>query len=351
LNNALAPILMGLQLLQKERQDDETQRMLAVMESNTHRGADMVKQVLLFARGRDGEKEPLALGSLLHEMERIVRQTFPKSINVAALAPADLWPVLGNATQLHQVLLNLCVNARDAMPGGGELTLAADNVELTPAEAKLIPQGAPGRYVMLLVSDTGSGISPEVLPRIFEPFFTTKPVGEGTGLGLSTSARILSQHGGFLNVRSEPDQGTTFELYLPCATIAPTPATQRPPSAEIPHGHGETLLLVDDEQAIREMISSTLTEHGYRILTAANGAEALLCLENSADTVRLVLLDHDMPVMNGRETLTALHARWPQLRVLLMSGEMESQEFSRTATLSKPFQLQQLLQAVGEQLG
>ena len=350
LNNALAPILMGLQLLQKERQDDETQRMLAVMESNTHRGADMVKQVLLFARGQDGEREPLALGSLVREMERIVRQTFPKSINVAALVPADLWPVLGNATQLHQVLLNLCVNARDAMPRGGELTLAADNVELTSAEAQLIPQGAPGCFVMLLVADTGSGIPPEILPRIFEPFFTTKPVGEGTGLGLSTSARIISQHGGFLNVKSEPGQGTTFELYLPCATIAPTPTKQVTSAVAPPRGNGETILVVDDERAIREMIASTLTEQGYRALTAANGAEALVQLSNAAETVHLILLDHDMPVMNGRETLTAVRSRWPQLPVLLMSGEMESAKIPHTANLSKPFQLQQLLQAVNEQL-
>ncbi len=350
LNNALSPILMGLQLLQKEREDDETRRMLAVMEDNTHRGADMVKQVLLFARGQDGEREPLALGSLLREMERIVRQTFPKSINVAALVPADLWPVLGNATQLHQVLLNLCVNARDAMPHGGELTLAADNVELTRAETQLIPQGAPGRYVMLLVADTGSGIAPEVLPRIFEPFFTTKPVGEGTGLGLSTSARIVNQHGGFLNVKSEPGRGTTFELYLPCATIALTPAMPLADSVAPPRGNGETILVVDDERAIREMIAGTLSEQGYHALTAANGAEALVQLGHAAETVRLILLDHDMPVMNGRETLTAIRARWPQLPVLLMSGEVESKEILRTTTLSKPFQLQQLLQAVNEQL-
>ena len=173
LNNALSPILMGLQLLQKQRSDEETRRMLSVMEENTHRGADMVRQVLLFSRGRDGEKEPLSLGSLVREMERIVRQTFPKSINVAALVPADLWPVLGNATQLHQVLLNLCVNARDAMPHGGELTMAVDNVEVAVDETRQIPNGMPGRFVMLLVSDTGGGIPPEVLPRIFEHFFTT----------------------------------------------------------------------------------------------------------------------------------------------------------------------------------
>jgi len=217
LNNALAPVLMGLQLLQKQPADEETRRMLSVMEANTHRGADMVRQVLTFSRGRDHDREPLSLGNLVREMEHTVRQTFPKSIKVAALVPPDLWPVMGNATQLHQVLLNLCVNARDAMPAGGELTLATDNAELTAEEVAQFPNGVPGRYVMLIISDTGSGIPPEVLPRIFEPFFTTKPAGQGTGLGLSTLVRIVNQHCGYLNVRSELGRGTTFEVYLPCA--------------------------------------------------------------------------------------------------------------------------------------
>ena len=356
LNNALSPILIGLQLLQKERQNDDTQRMLGVMETNTHRGADMVKQLLLFSRGRDSEKEPLSVSNLVREMERIVRQIFPKSINVAALVPADLWPVFGNATQLHQVLLNLCVNARDAMLVGGELTLAADNVDLSVAEAEQIPNGKSGRFVMLLVSDTGTGIPAEILPRIFEPFFTTKPVGQGTGLGLSTTVRIVNQHGGFLNVKSEPGHGTSFEIYLPCATIEPTPETKRESDIPTSRGHGELILLVDDEQAVREMVSLILTEYGYRVLTAANGAEAIATFDEHADAIQLILLDTEMPVMGGAATLAAIRSRAAKVSVVTMSGEpvfdgvMSAKEYPAVETLRKPFQLKELLETVAKNL-
>jgi CheY-like chemotaxis protein len=342
---------MGVQLLQKQHPDDETCRMLSVMEQNTHRGADMVRQVLLFARGRERDKEPLSLGSLVREMEHIVRQTFPKSINVAALVPADLWPVIGNATQLHQVLLNLCVNARDAMPSGGELTLAADNVELGADEARQIPNGAPGRFVMLIVSDTGSGIAPEILPRIFEPFFTTKPVGQGTGLGLSTMARIVSQHGGFVNVKSEPGRGATFEIYLPCATSAPTADTTRIYPADLPRNTRELILVVDDERAVREMISLGLTTQGYRVLTAANGADAIALFERQAKEVRLVLLDTDMPVLDGKATIPLLRACTPTVPIVLMSGEVDTNSSTDALPqLVKPFQLDELLRTVATQL-
>ncbi len=351
LNNALSPILMGLQLLQKQHPDPETRRMLTVMEENTHRGADMVRQVLLFTRGRNGEKEPLALGVLLRELERTVQQTFPKSINVAALAPADLWPVLGNSTQLHQVLLNLCVNARDAMPKGGELTLAADNVELDAGEAGQIPGGRPGRFVMLIVSDTGTGIAPEILPRIFEPFFTTKAVGQGTGLGLSTTARIIQQHSGFLNVRSEPGSGASFEVYLPAASLAPRLEMKPVAPVASSHGQGELILVVDDELSVREMISLGLTTQGYRVITAADGAEGLARFESQAAEVRLILMDTDMPVLDGESAVKLLRTLAPVIPIILMSGELDSHpEDGAAVKLVKPFQLEDLLHAVAQGL-
>jgi len=346
LNNAFAPILMGLQLLQRQRQDEETQRMLSVMEQNTHRGAEMVRQVLLFSRGSDSQRQSLLLGRLIREMEQMVRQTFPRAINVAALLPADLWAVLGNATQLHQVLLNLCVNARDAMPQGGELTLAADNVSLSAEEAREIPHGKSGDYVMLLVSDTGNGIPSEILPRIFEPFFTTKPPDRGTGLGLSTVARIVQQHEGFLNVKSDVGQGTTFEIYLPRAVAVPVPENKPSPVAEFRRGNGELILVADDEQAVLEMVSVTLGEQGYRVMTASNGAEAIAKLETNGDSVRLVLLDTDMPVMNGPQTVSLLQARAPNLPIVLMSGKFDSPQGKESSTLAKPFQLHELLAVV-----
>jgi PAS domain S-box-containing protein len=351
LNNSLSPVLMGLQLLQQLRADEETRRMLAVMEENTHRSADMVRQMLLFSRGRDSEKEQLSLGGLLRDMERIVSQTFPKHINVATLAPADLWPVTGNFTQLHQVLLNLCVNARDAMTQGGELTLAADNVNLEAAEAAQIPNARPGRFVMLLVADTGEGIATEILPRIFEPFFTTKPVGQGTGLGLSTTARIIAQHSGFINVRSEIGQGTNFEIYLPAAAMV-SASDRRKVSPDVwPQGNGELVLVVDDEQSVREMITLALTSQGYRVASAANGADAIALVEQRSADLKLVLLDDDMPVMTGRSALPIIRAQFPALNIVLMSGEADAPpENAGVKKLCKPFPVEELLKMVAESI-
>jgi CheY-like chemotaxis protein len=352
LNNALAPILMGVQLIRSKVSDPELRQMLSVMETNTHRSADMVRQVLTFARGRDGERELLDLARLVREMENILRQTLPRSIGVQALVPSDLWPVLGNATQLHQALLNLCVNARDAMPRGGKITLAADNVELGAQEAGEIPQGRSGPFVMLLVSDTGTGIPPEVLPKIFDAFFTTKGPGKGTGLGLSTIMRIVRNHSGFISVKTEVGQGSTFEIYLPRAEKAP--AAQPPVEVAAKPGHGELLLLVDDDHSVREMVGPALTEQGYRILTAANGAEALALAGQCAGEIRLVITDVAMPIMDGFELMEKLHSRMPRLPVVVMSGTLEPGQdrlpVFAAGFLAKPFRLEQLLGVIAESL-
>ena len=248
LNNALAPILMGTQLLRRDARDDNAKRILSLMESSTRRGADMVRQVLLFARGKQGDFERLDLRPLVKEAEKLARDTFPQNITLSAQVADDLWAVRGNATQLHQVLLNLCVNARDAMPQGGSLSLAADNVDLTETGALAIPDARPGPFVVLMVSDTGAGIPAEVQPKIFEPFFTTKPEGKGTGLGLSTTARIVRAHGGFIAVQSAHGEGTTFEIYLPCFADAAAEAAGDA-SAAPPRGHGQLILVADDDEA------------------------------------------------------------------------------------------------------
>jgi PAS domain S-box-containing protein len=355
LNNALAPILMGIQLIRKRVSEPEVGQMLEVMETNTHRGADMVRQVLTFARGRDGERESLDMGRLICEMENILRQTMPKSISVQALVPRDLWPVVGNATQLHQALLNLCVNARDAMPEGGELTLAADNVELSAPEANDIPGAKPGAYVMVMVSDTGTGIPPEVLPHVFEAFFTTKAPGKGTGLGLSTIVRIVRNHGGFVGVKSEVGVGTSFDVYLPRAEPAPTltqPSVEKVPVAQ--PGRNELILFIDDDRSVREMVAPALTEQGYRVLTAANGAEGLGLLGLHAGEVRLVLTDVAMPVMDGLEMMQKLRTHQPELPVVFMSGTLDVGQTplppGAAGFLSKPFRLEQLLAVITEAL-
>jgi PAS domain S-box-containing protein len=347
LNNALAPILMGVQLLRRQAGDEESRRWLAMIESSTHRGADMVRQVLLFARGRGGEFQRLELGVLVKELEQMVRETFPKNITVETFLPGDLWPVRGNPTQLHQVLLNLCVNARDAMPEGGKLSFVADNVELAAAEAAAIPDGQPGEFVSLLVSDTGTGIPPEVRAKIFEPFFTTKGEGRGTGIGLSTVMRIVKSHGGFLHVESEPGQGTTFEVFLPRAVeTAPTEiaaATVGPA-----RGQGELILVADDEQAICELLTAELTSCGYRVLAASNGEEAVQLFQKHAGEVRLLITDCAMPVMDGPQAIRTLREKRPELPVILASGEggADADKVGDVVLVNKPFTLEEILSAV-----
>jgi two-component system cell cycle sensor histidine kinase/response regulator CckA len=350
LNNALSPILMGVQLMRRKTVDAETQQMLKVIETNTHRGAGMVRQVLTFARGREGDRELLDLSRLLREMESIARQTLPRTIIVSAMTPPDLWPVFGNSTQLHQILLNLCINARDAMPKGGQLTLAADNVELTATEAATMPDAAAGNFVMLLVSDTGTGISPENLPKLFQPFFTTKNPGEGTGLGLSTVARIVRNHGGFFSVKSDLGEGSTFEIYFPRAKTDAAPAPRAAPS-QLPNGHGEMILLIEDDRSVREMAAASLGEYGYQVVSAGSGTDAAGQLGKYAAKLNLVLT---IPMLGAVNTVELTRKHCPEIPVILMSGELEASgngsANGTTAYLGKPFSLEQLLMTVAKQL-
>ncbi len=349
LNNALAPILMGAQLLRRKAGDDNTRNILDMMETSTLRGADMVRQVLLFARGRSGEVERLDPGPLVNELEKMVRETFPKNIIVESFVPRDLWPVRGNLTQLHQVLLNLCVNARDAMPDGGKLSFIADNVELSEAEAREIQDGQPGKYVSLLVSDSGTGMPPEVRAKIFEPFFTTKGEGRGTGIGLATVLRIVKAHHGFLRVESGTGQGTAFEVFLPRGEdVAPAAPPAKLP--ELPRGNGELILVAEDEHVIREMITVELMSFGYCVLAATNGAEAVALFKERADEVRLFITDNSMPVMGGQQAITQLQKLKPSLPVIFISGESDGEKMEGVTALSKPFALDELLAATARVL-
>jgi len=348
LNNALAPILMGVQLLRRKSSDEEARNLLELMETSTHRGADMVRQVLLFARGRGGDFERLECGPIIKELEKMVGETFPKNIVVDSFLPADLWPVRGNPTQLHQVLLNLCVNARDAMPNGGKLSLIADNIEVTADEAAKIAGARAGQFVSVLVSDTGTGMPAEVRAKIFEPFFSTKGEGQGTGIGLATVLRIVKAHEGFLRVESEPGEGTTFEIFLPPAVDAPIAAEKAP--AELLRGNGETILLADDEQAIRELLTTELTSAGYRVVTAANGVEAIALFRAHSRDVRLFITDNAMPIVDGFEAVAALRKMNPELPVILTSGDVETPETKGFSVVQKPFSLEDILLSIQQNL-
>jgi two-component system, cell cycle sensor histidine kinase and response regulator CckA len=239
LNNILAPILVSINLLQREWSDEKSQSRLEMMRRNIVRGSEMIKQVLTFARGSTGERVPLLPASLLKEIVRLMRETLPGTISIEAVIPDDLWPITGDATQLHQVLVNLCVNARDAMPHGGRLRIVAENMCLDKAWASMRPNARPGPYLRLTVADTGTGIPAAVRDKIFDPFFTTKETGQGTGLGLSTVQGIVKGHDGFIEVESKVGEGTKFILYLPAqeASLWQATVTSLPPHP--PQGKGE----------------------------------------------------------------------------------------------------------------
>ncbi len=373
LNNALSPVLLGAQLLRRKAASEDDRKLLSLIETSANRGADMVRQVLLFARRRGGEFERLELGPPVKDLEKMVRETFPKNIAVETFVPHDLWPVQGNLTQLHQVLLNLCVNARDAMPAGGKLSFVADNVELSAAEMASLQIGAPvsdparssrehqrarsetgapilpsSKFVSLSVSDTGTGMPPEVQAKMFEPFFTTKGEGQGTGIGLATVVRIVNSHDGFLRVESEVGHGTTFEIFLPSAPeIAAVAAAKA--EETLPRGHGELILLADDERAFCELVAAELTEFGYRVITAANGAEAVALGSQHAPQVRLLITADAMPVMNGQQAIAEIRKFRADLPVILTSGG-ETTSLANATQLAKPFALGELLNAVNRSL-
>lgn len=342
LNNILAPILMTAPVVRDLVTDPECRMLLETIEESAKRGGDIVQQVLTFARGAPSARVPLPVRHLMRDMARIVQETFPRSIRVRVVAPEDLWMVLGDATQLHQTLMNLCLNARDAMPEGGVLTLAARNVQVDEAMATQSFHARPGPYVCLSVADTGRGIPSEHLERIFDPFFTTKELGKGTGLGLSTVDGIVRGHEGFVRVESQLDRGTTFETYLPAVQ-----KTTRGPQVQQgdlpPPANGELVLVVDDEASLRDSLRRHLETAGYSVVTASNGAEGLRVFSGHQEEIRAALVDLMMPVMNGATLIRAIRVLAPDLVVIGMTGlpdpeaEAPLAGLRLTALLTKPF--------------
>ena len=318
LNNVLAPILISIQLLKEEIADPALKKLLDALETNVNRGADLVQQVLVFGRGVKSDREIVHVQHVAHEIKNIVRETFPKSLEFQLEVARNLWPVFCDPTQIHQVLLNLAINARDSMPGGGKLSLRLENITLDQAYAGRNPEAKPGPYVLISVQDTGTGIPAEVQERMFEPFFTTKEQGKGTGLGLSTTLRIVKSHGGFILCDSAPGRGTVFKVHLPAS--AATAAATSSKTTQMPRGHNELILVVDDEASILEIAQATLTHFGYRVLPATNGAEAVEIYRKRRDEIAAVITDMAMPVMDGPATIIALQAINPDVKIIASSG-------------------------------
>jgi PAS domain S-box-containing protein len=345
-NNLLSPIIMAVGLLKARGLDEKEARVVDTIEQSALRGAQLVRQILSFARGVAGERGPIEVGRALAEIADIVENTFPKNVILRQEIADSLWPILGDPTQFEQVVLNLAVNARDAMPQGGTLTIRARNEHFHTEQ--LVRGGTiePGRYVVLELSDTGHGMPPEVIDRIFEPFFTTKGAGKGTGLGLATVHGIVRSHLGFVDVQSEPGNGTSFQVYWPAAATAGEMAADSA-AAVVPKGHGELILVVDDEAAIRETTRHILEFAGYRVALAENGAVGLSAIR-SGERPALVLADWFMPGLDGREFAAALAASAPSAAVLIMTGgdTHELREAALLPMIAKPFTPEQLLQRV-----
>jgi PAS domain S-box-containing protein len=353
LNNMLTPMIMSLQMLKQKFNDEQSQRLLTILENNSQRSADLIKQVMSFARGVEGERKPLQVKYLISEIEKIAKETFPRDIELKKDVPDDLWTILGDATQLHQVIMNLCVNARDAMPYGGVLSITASNFFVDKNYVRIHTDAKVGSYVVITVSDTGTGIPPKIMDRIFEPFFTTKEYGKGTGLGLSTALAIMKGHGGFINVYSEVGRGTAFRVYLPAIKTEIQGAEEQQP--ELLVGDGEWILVAEDEESIRDVTFSTLEMSGYKVITADDGAEAVALYAENMDKIKVILMDMMMPVMDGQASIRAIRRVNPEIKIIAVSGLTETDRLAKVADytnafLPKPYNAEKLLKTIHQVL-
>jgi signal transduction histidine kinase/CheY-like chemotaxis protein len=352
LNNILSPILMSIYLLKKTSKNSKVTQILETIELSAQRGADIVRQVLSFAGGLDGERIEIQPKDLLKDILNIIKDTFPKDIRFSSSVPNNTWAIFGDPTQLRQILLNLCVNARDAMPRGGSLTIGVENCLLDEHYAAMNIQAKPGDYVKISVTDTGEGIPPDVLVKIFEPFFTTKAVGRGTGLGLSTLMAIVKGHEGFVNVSSKTGKGCTFKVYLPAMNVSSKVRKKSPGKASRSRGNGETILVVDDEALIRTITSQTLRACGYQVLTATDGAKAMAVYVKHRKKIALVLTDMSMPIMDGESVIRALTKLNPAIKIIAASGLNDRRIVARVSRanikhfLPKPYTAATLLKTI-----
>jgi two-component system, NtrC family, sensor kinase len=354
LNNMLAPILMAADLL-RAQMPEKCQELVSLIENSAGRAAGVVKQVLTFARGIEGKRLPIAPKELIREMEKIVSETFPRLIGLKYIVPSNLPLIEGDSTQLHQVLLNLSLNARDAMPDGGTLRFEVSEIEVDEHYASMTPGARSGSYVRFRVSDTGAGIPRHLLEKIFDPFFTTKPLGKGTGLGLSTAVGIIKSHEGFIDVQSEVGKGTTFDIFVPVALrSAASDAFEKEHAS--PAGNGELVLVVDDESAIRTVTQTVLAEHGYRTLAASDGAEALSIYARQRDRIAVVFTDMMMPFVDGVALCRALRKMDPNVRIIAATGSEDECKHDELVSLeigpilNKPFTTGALLSRLNQSL-
>ncbi|MFN6569126.1 PAS domain S-box protein [Dendronalium sp. ChiSLP03b] len=356
LNNILAPILTIAQLLPLKlpNLNEQNRRLLNILENNSKRGSELVKQVTAFARGVEGKRVSLQPRHILKEIEQVVKSTFPKSIEICVnITTPNLWKVSADPTQIHQVLMNLCVNARDAMPQGGILTICAENFYVDENYAKMALEAKVGNYVVITVSDRGCGMLQEVLERIFEPFFTTKQQGQGTGLGLSTVIGIIKNHGGFIKVYSEVGEGSQFQVYL---SATETSVTQETDESEMVRGNGELILVVDDEAFVRDVAKTSLEQFNYKVLVASDSFDAFSLYVQNKNEISVVLMDIQMPSIDGLNAIRVLQQINSSVQIIVISGLASNHKLLKDshidvqAFLTKPYTIKELLNTIKEVL-
>jgi CheY-like chemotaxis protein len=351
-NNMLTAILGNVQLISMHMEDDEDQeRLLGEIRTAARRSADLTRQLLAFSRKQALEPERIDLNAMIDRMEPILDRMIGEPIAVLTSLDPDLGTIEADPSQIDQVVMNLVVNARDAMPEGGTLTIETANVHLDESYAQLHADGEPGDYVMLSISDTGVGMDQETQEHIFEPFFTTKGEEEGTGLGLATVYGIVSQSGGHIHVYSEPGEGSVFKVYLPLMGADARPEAREEGADNILTG-GETVLLVEDEDIVRDLIAGVLRRHGHEVVTAPDGQEALEVAEEHEGTIDIVVTDVVMPEMNGGQLAEALSETGYDIPVLFISGYTDNTIVQHGVLeggvhyLQKPFDPEKLLRRI-----
>lgn len=356
LNNVFQPIMMSLHMLDKRIDDEQCKNTLNIIEESVYRGKSLVDQVLSFARGSEFEHKSLELENLLKGVRSLLDRTFPKDIEIKIEVQNNTWRISGDITQLHQVFMNMCVNARDAMPDGGKLTISVENINIDEIYSQMNVDAQPGPYVLISIVDTGHGIHDEDINNIFDPFYTTKEPDKGTGLGLSTSYSIVKDHGGFIDIKSKVGEGTEFKIYLPAVRQDEVLISKTKRAKDIPKGNGELVLVVDDEAAVREITKLTLESNEYRVITASDGAEAIAVYTKNTDDVVVVIMDMMMPVMKGPESITAIRKINPEVKIIASTGIKKSgksgvsdiDESEVETVLKKPYTTEELLNTVHE---